>query len=110
MKQLICPISDEKVNEQLTRLNAFFTVLFIITGFIFNTVLIPLLLVLYFFARAFGYSKFSLLNIISSGAAHLPQLQKKPTDKAPKQFAARMGFVMTALIALFFGFGFYTAS
>ncbi len=110
MKQLVCPISNEKVNERLTRLNAFFTVLIVAAGFIFNSVLFPLLLLADFFIRAFGNSKYSPVGFISSGLASLLQLGKKPIDKAPKIFAARMGFVMTLFIAVFFILGFYTAS
>ncbi len=110
MKQLVCPISNEKVNEHLTRLNAFFTVLLIAAGFVFNSVLFPLLLLADFFIRAFGNSRYSPVGFASAGLASLLQLRKKPIDKAPKIFAARMGFVMTLFIAVLFMTGFYTAS
>lgn len=110
MKQLVCPISNEKVNERLTRLNAFFTILLVAAGFIFNSVLFPLLLLVDFFIRAFANSRYSPLSYASSGLADLLQLRKIPIDKAPKIFAARMGFVMTLVIAVLFILGFYTAS
>lgn len=110
MKQLVCPISNEKVNEHLTRLNAFFTILLVAAGFIFNSALFPLVLLADFFIRAFANSKYSPVSYASSGLARLLQLGKKPIDKAPKIFAARMGFVMTLVIAILFIFGFYTSS
>jgi hypothetical protein len=110
MKQLICPISTEKVNEHLTRLNAFFTILLVAAGFVFNSVLFPLLLMVDFFIRAFADSRYSPVSYASSGLARLLQLGKKPIDKAPKIFAARMGFIMTLAIAILFLVGFYTAS
>lgn len=110
MKQLVCPVSNEKVNEHLTRLNAFFTVLLIAAGFVFNSVLFPLLLLADFFIRAFGNSRYSPVGFVSAGLAKLLQLHKKPIDKAPKIFAARMGFVMTLAIAVLFIAGMSTAS
>ncbi len=110
MKQLICPISNEKVNEHLTRLNAFFTILLVTAGFVFNSVLFPLLLLADFFIRAFANSRYSPVSFVSSGLARLLQLGKKPIDKAPKIFAARMGFIMTLVIAILFIVGFYTSS
>lgn len=110
MKQLVCPISNEKVNERLTRLNAFFTILLVAAGFIFNSVLFPLLLLADFFIRAFANSRYSPVSYASSGVARLLQLRKKPIDKAPKIFAARIGFIMTLAIAVLFMLGLYTAS
>lgn len=110
MKQLVCPISNEKVNERLTRLNAFFTIVLVAAGFLFNSVLFPLVLLVDFFFRAFGNSRYSPLSYASSGVVRLLQLAKKPIDKAPKIFAARMGFIMTLVIAVLFLLGFHGAS
>lgn len=110
MKQLICPISNEMVNERLTRLNAFFTILLVAAGFIFNSIIFPLVLLADFFIRAFTSSKFSPVSFISYSLASLLQLSKKPIDKAPKIFAARLGFIMTLVIATLFLLQLYTAS
>jgi hypothetical protein len=110
MKQLICPISNEMVNERLTRLNAFFTILIVAAGFVFNSVIFPLVLLTDFFIRAFTSSKFSPVSLLSTGLARLLHLSKKPIDKAPKIFAARMGFIMTLVIATLFLLQFYIAS
>ncbi|MFW6290549.1 MAG: DUF4395 domain-containing protein [Mariniphaga sp.] len=110
MKQLVCPISNEKVNERLTRLNAFFTIILVSAGFVFNSVWFPLVLLVDFFIRAFGNSRYSPVAYASTALAGLLQLGKKPIDKAPKIFAARMGFVMTLFIAMLYLTGFYTAS
>src|SRR5690554_2248408 len=110
MKQLVCPISNEKVNERLTRVNALFTILLVAAGFVFDTVAFPLLLMVDFSIRAFGNSRYSPVSFSSSAVVRILQLGKKPTDKAPKIFAARMGFVMTMIIAVVFVSGLYTAS
>ena len=110
MKQIICPISNEMVNERLTRLNAFFTILIVTAGFVFNSVIFPLVLLADFFIRAFTNARISPVSFLSTGLAKLLHLSKKPIDKAPKIFAARMGFVMTLVIATLFLLQFYTAS
>ncbi len=110
MKQLICPISNEKVDERITRLNAFFTILLVVTGFLFNSIFLPIFLVIDFFIRAFTDAKSSPVSFFSKKVAALIQLSKKPIDKAPKIFAARMGFVMTLILVLLFALQFYTAS
>jgi hypothetical protein len=110
MKQLICPVSNERINERLTRLNAFFTILLVASGFIFNSVIFLLVLMTDFFIRAFTRSKLSPVNFLSSSLLNLLNLSKMPIDKAPKIFAARLGFVMTLAIALLFFMQLYTAS
>jgi hypothetical protein len=110
MKQLICPISNEMVNERLTRLNAFFTILIVAAGFAFNSAIFPLLLLADFFIRAFTNVKISPVSFASSGLVRLLHLSKKPIDKAPKIFAARLGFIMTLVIATLFLLQLYTAS
>jgi len=97
MKQLICPISNERTDERLTRASAFFTILIMAAGIILNSLLFILFLLVDFYLRAFGKSKFSPVNLTSAGVLNLLQMDKKPIDKAPKVFAARMGFVMTLL-------------
>lgn len=110
MKQLVCPVSNERINERLTRLNAFFTILLVAAGFVFNSVVFPLVLLADFFIRAFTRSKFSPVSFASAGLARLLHLSKKPIDKAPKIFAARLGFLMTLAIATLFLLQLYTAS
>ncbi len=110
MKQLICPISNEMVNERLVRLNAFFTILLVVAGFVFNSVFFPLILLADFFIRAFTNAKISPVSFLSTGLAKLLHLSKKPIDKAPKIFAARLGFLMTLVIATLFLLQLFNAS
>ena len=110
MKQLICPVSNERINERLTRLNAFFTIMLVASGFIFNSVIFLIVLLTDFFIRAFTRSKLSPVNFLSSSLLSLLNLSKKPIDKAPKIFAARLGFLMTLAIAILSLMQFYSAS
>ena len=107
MKHLVCPISEEKINEHVTRINAFLTVLLVVSGFVFNSLLFFVFLLADFYIRAFTGLKYSPVGYVSSRLANALNLSKKPVNKAQKVFAARLGFVMTLAISalLFFGMG-----
>lgn len=98
MKNLVCPISDQRINEQVTRLNALFAVGVIVLAFVLNSVLVMIFLMADFFIRAFTEMKFSPISFVSHYLSNALNLPLKMIDKAPKVFAARMGFLMTALI------------
>ena len=110
MKNLVCPISDQRINEQLTRLNALFTIGIIVLAFVLNSVLFMIFLMADFFIRAFTEIKFSPISYVSHYLSHALNLPLKMIDKAPKIFAARMGFLMTALITGLFVSDFNMAS
>lgn len=100
MKNLVCPISQERVNERVTRLVALFTILLVVAGLVFNSVLFFIFLLADFFIRAFTSLKFSPVSYLASSLANALNLSKKPIDKAPKIFAARLGFLMTLGITM----------
>ena len=102
MIDLICPVSNEKTNERLTRLNAFFTVLLASLSFILGTPVFVAFLVIDFFIRAFTKGKYSPLCMISRALLKVLNLSEIKIDKAPKIFAARMGFVMSLTITVLF--------
>jgi hypothetical protein len=110
MKNLVCPISDQRVNEQVTRLNALFTIGTVLLAFILNSAFLFVFLMADFFIRAFTEIKFSPINYISYYLSNALNLPVKLIDKAPKIFAARLGFLMTTVIAGLFIFSFKVAS
>ena len=110
MKSLICPISDQRVNEQVTRLNALFTIGTIVLAFVLNSGILIAFLMADFFIRAFTLIKFSPVNYVSYSLSNTLNLQVRLIDKAPKIFAARLGFLMTTVIAGLFIFNFKIAS
>ena len=63
-----------------------------------------------FFIRAFTNLKFSPISYASHFLSNALSLPVKLIDKAPKIFAARLGFLMTAVIAVLFIFDFKLAS
>ncbi len=102
MKNLFCPISDERINEQVTRLNALFTILTIVLAFALGSTIFLVFLVADFYIRAFTRLKHSPISYLSSSLSNALNLPLKQIDKAPKIFAARMGFVMSTIIAVLF--------
>lgn len=110
MKQLICPTSNEYINERVTRLNALFGIILIVAGVAFNSVIFPVLLTVDFYTRAFSNAKYSPISYLSHLMAHALNLDKKNTDKAPKIFAARIGFILSFAISLLMLFQLNTAA
>lgn len=98
LKQIVCPVSNERIDERVTRMNALLVILMVIAGFLFNSVILHVFLTADFFIRAFTRIRFSPLSYLSTQMANALQLDKKVIDKAPKVFAARLGFLMSAAI------------
>lgn len=110
MKNIVCPISDQRVNEFVIRLNALFAIAIVVLAFVFNSVLLLLFLMADFFIRAFTEIKYSPVSYTSHYMVNALNLPVKLIDKAPKVFAARLGFLMTAAIAGLFALNSTTAS
>ena len=110
MKQIVCPISKDKINEQVVRLNAITGVLLIMAGFAFDSALFMLFLTADFFIRAFTSVRFSPISFVSYWLTNTLKLGQKPIDKAPKIFAARLGFLMLLTISVLFLTGALTAA
>jgi hypothetical protein len=102
MKQLLCPISNEKINERVTRLNALIGILFAISGFVFNSALFFAFLSADFYIRAFTKTNFSPISFVSYRIVNAFKLEEKRINKAPKIFAARIGFLLTLAIVVLF--------
>ena len=102
MKNILCPISDERINERVTRINALVGILLVVTGFVSNSALFFILLLADFYIRAFTKLKFSPISYASHKMANALNLEKKSIDKAPKIFAARIGFLLTFAITILF--------
>lgn len=100
MKQLICPISNEYINEHVTRINALLGILLLVFGFVFNSIIFFAFLTADFYTRAFSNAKYSPVSYLSHKMANALNLNKKEIDKAPKMFAARIGFLMSLTITV----------
>ncbi len=102
VKELICPVSNERVNEKVVRCNALLTILLVATAIFLESHLLLLLLVADFYVRAFTTLRTSPLTYISMNIVLWLKLELKTIDKAPKIFAARLGFLMSLTILVLF--------
>lgn len=110
MKSVFCPISTERVNEQVPRLTALLVMVVMLIGFALQSPLLLGFLLVDFFIRAFTSLKFSPLSCLAYWLSVALRLPQRAIDKAPKIFAARMGFTMVALIWAFYFAGFMTTA
>lgn len=110
MKQIVCPISNEKINERITRLNAFFGIFLLVLAFTFQSAAFLIFLLADFYVRAFTKTRFSPISYASHFLSSALNMGEKSIDKAPKTFAARLGFLMTLVITIFFLSGLTTTA
>ena len=94
MKTLICPISDEIVEENAVRIiGLMIAVLLIAYLMIDPNPIIGIAIAVDYSIRAFTHRKFSPLSWLANQLARKLHLQPKPINKGPKIFAARVGFL-----------------
>ncbi|MBU1242475.1 DUF4395 domain-containing protein [Myxococcota bacterium] len=104
MNSLVCPVSSERVSTNVVRVTGSFIVLgvaaFAVTGISW---ILPVL-GMDFFIRGFGSPRFSPLGRLAAWIVAHTLPPGDPIDRAPKMFAARVGFLfaMTALGLSFF--------
>jgi hypothetical protein len=95
-----CPIDFIIVNENHVRLVA--AQVFITSVLLAFTVYWPIVLLLIadFVLRATYNKRYSPLAFIAYGLVKLFSIKEKPTDYAPKRFAAWIGFTLSVVILL----------
>ncbi len=100
-----CPVSSEKVNENAVRLVALLVLLlslaFIATSFVWIFVLLSL----DFFIRGFTSYQVSPLKQLVKLITQLVPIKNKPVNAEPKKFAAKLGFILSAVITVIYFIG-----
>ena len=97
MNTIICPVSNEKVNEKIVRFIALLTFLIALVFIFKPDILLVAFLVIDFYSRGFGLNNFSILALTATGLKDYIPFRSKVIDKAPKIFAARIGFILSLL-------------
>ena len=97
MNTILCPVSDEKTNEKIVRFTALLTFILALLFILSPNILLVAFLAVDFYARAFGVPQMSLLALTGSGLKDYIPFRSKVIDKAPKIFAARVGFILSLL-------------
>ena len=98
---IICPISADRVNENVARVGAFFVILLTLAGLF--TGFWPLFFALGadFALRSFTSGELSPIRFAAKWTAkQVLNLGEKPTDAAPKKFAAGVGVAFSLAIGL----------
>lgn len=98
MKEIICPISTEKANENVVRITAFWVIMLTGVYILEPNPYIAAFLGIDFYIRAFKKLKYSPLSWFSSRIAGWLKLEPRWIDKAPKIFAARVGLLFSILM------------
>lgn len=96
-----CPVDFVAINDNKVRVTALLVFLLSVAYLITETPYIPALLVVDFYLRAFHQGRYSPLNWVSTRVEKMGWIPVKWTDRAPKRFAARIGFLLTDLMFIF---------
>ncbi|MDO7875979.1 DUF4395 domain-containing protein [Hymenobacter sp. ASUV-10] len=100
VNQLVCPVSEERVDENAARVAAGITVLWVSSALFFNSFWLMAVLAADFAIRAFTAGDWSLVRWLARRIVRLIGLRARPTLAAPKKFAALLGTVFCTLIGL----------
>jgi len=101
LDNVICPISNIKVDNNVSRLTVFFNAVLLA---LFVTTHIPYFVILAAFdysVRVAGYPQYSPMRWIAAKIASGLKWSIALKDQAPKAFAARLGLLFSAGSALF---------
>jgi hypothetical protein len=106
---LQCPVDHVMINENKARTIAFFVLLFatayLLTGYLW----IIALLLTDFFLRVFNIGNYSFFGILADVVIGVFKIKNKPTDRAPKRFAAGVGLIFVSFILFAYLLQWYTA-
>ena len=94
----LCPVSDKMINERVARINGVFTLALLIVYGVTQNIIPVLFLAFDFLLRSSEYSKYSLVAISSKSIVRYFGFTENIINAGPKIFAARLGFLFSALI------------
>lgn len=107
---LVCPVSNEKIDSNVSRTTIFLNVLFMSLFMVAGHPAFMLVVSIDYFIRAFLNMKYSPLRITALSIVNITGATKKPIDLAQKIFASRLGFLCAVFSFMFSLFGMDTAS
>lgn len=105
MKTLICPVSIERIEENTVRITGLLVALSLVLVIAFPILPLLIVIIIDYFIRAFTNRPSGPISWIAKQIARKINFAPKYIDKAPKIFAARVGFLFALtgfLIALHF--------
>lgn len=105
MKNITCPVSGDRIPEAQPRVSAFVVVVLLGLSMIYDLWFISFVLFFDFFQRGVMGSRYSPVGQMSHYVALRWFSDSRVIDKAPKIFAARLGFLFTGVIVFAHTFG-----
>lgn len=96
-----CPVSAERINENVARTAAFIVIITTVASLVTGSYIPMVILAIDFALRAFTSGDISPVKLLSRQIVNLLNISPKPVDAAPKKFAAGVGMVFCAAIAVF---------
>ena len=101
-KNIICPISNKKINENVARMNGVLTMIFLLISLNINSIIPILFLSFDFLIRGLDLPKYSPFSKISNIINDLFSIKPIMINAGTKIFASRVGFLLSLLILLFY--------
>src|ERR1700743_3164378 len=95
-----CPVDNIKISENRVRLTAAQVLLTSIAFCITGSGVIVFFLSVDFFMRSFGFGAYSPFSLISAGLERLFAMKPSLIDRAPKAFAAQIGFFLAVCLLI----------
>ena len=99
--KITCPVSSERIDNNVTRIIALFVLVIALLGIYLNNYFLFLFLTYDFATRTFFSGNGSLLRWIGRYLVKILGLKPKPINAAPRKFAAGVGLVFSLTIAAF---------
>jgi len=95
LKDIVCPVSAERLNKRACRVGATLTAALLIVFFLTRWWPVMAFIVLDYVIRVFT-SRTAPIALLANGILRVLRIAPVPMDKAPKVFAWRVGFLMAA--------------
>ena len=103
MKTIVCPISTQQINRNVVRMTGFMMAAMIALYAFTDIIYFVIAITIDYLIRAFTPLKYSPFSGLAYQITRLLKLQEKQIDKAPKIFAARVGFLFAlATVILYY--------
>ena len=102
MKTLICPISTQRISRHVVRLTGLMMALMIALYLVSGDVGFIVAIVIDYFMRAFTTLPYSPFSWVAMQIVRRTEWSPNRIDKAPKIFAARVGWLFAVATAVLF--------
>lgn len=102
MKTLICPISTQRISRHVVRLTGLMMASMIALYLLTGNITFIIAIVIDYSIRAFTTLSTSPFSWVAVQIVRLADLPPKPQDKAPKIFAARVGWLFALATAVLY--------